>query len=1004
MAKNSTRTLALVDGIVDLDRARVHRGQTSTKLSAREVALLRLLAERTGEAVGRDELLRRVWGYRRDVVTRSVDLAVRRLRLKIEADPSEPRHLLTVRSAGYRLVPLDSPSDPSVEWETRSSTLVVMRLVDRPARWSRDPDGMVAALEVHDRIVRECVHSFGGHAFDLVDDAFRVSFSDDDSAGAFCSGVLEALGQASWPGAALQVAIGSSRGTVVVRRNPLTGSPQVGGAALNRAVQLAGEAQSGEVRTADREPSTARRPPHPSLPRPKHALIGREAELAELGRAVEAHPFVAIVGPPGIGKSHLAAVHAWNHLGGFDVIYWADVGEQPIVPLLATIARLPWDSDLEQLARASRRSLWVLDSADTVPLDTVRRLSSQGASIILTRRRRSDDVVQVVLGPLNSQAAAVLWRQHSASEDTRVAQILERLDGLPWAIEALATRTRVLTPRQVLDRLDRFSQSRLADRVRDVLAMLDDRTAQTARRLAVFADSFTVDMVDAVGGEGSVDALEDLLAHALVQGAQERKGRPRYRLLHLVRLCLGSEVAGEDLDRHMHCFAALARADDLSSWSAEVHLPDLERAFDRAVELGDPARGALARARVRVHADGVDLAQRLAWLDVAIDAGDEPASTLVLRAECLRSTDPRAALRDLDAADPQPPGPLRARSIRARCRALMALGADGEAVQVCVEGLSAVADPDWRTRLSLCRARALRRLGDTGAALHALQRARLESPDPELRCLVEINAAQLWRDSRRTDQTDACLERALDIAVAHGWRTTRASILASVALLRIDQQRYVDAETVALSAAELCRQLGDQGGQCLAVSRSAEARQALGDPAAAAARCAGQDPGPDAVPSVGSAGLLAAWGRALHELGELDLAAHRLTLATGLARRTPLPALAPILELEAATALADAGKLDLAEEALEGVALHGAAAGLLAGLFRAHLLVARGEDIGPTLEAARAWCAAEDTIALEQHVRPDSLRWMPQTMTLHLSTSYVMLRIRLLRLAARRRK
>jgi DNA-binding response OmpR family regulator len=53
--------------------------------------------------VGRIELLREVWGYGSDVVSRTVDTHVGELRRKLETDPARPRHILTVRKSGYRL-------------------------------------------------------------------------------------------------------------------------------------------------------------------------------------------------------------------------------------------------------------------------------------------------------------------------------------------------------------------------------------------------------------------------------------------------------------------------------------------------------------------------------------------------------------------------------------------------------------------------------------------------------------------------------------------------------------------------------------------------------------------------------------------------------------------------------------------------------------------------------------------------------------------------------------
>jgi DNA-binding response OmpR family regulator len=82
---------------------RVIRGGHDVALTYREYCLLLALAERRGNVVSRTELLRIVWGHRGAVNTRTVDTHIVDLRRKIEDDPTNPRHILTVRRAGYRM-------------------------------------------------------------------------------------------------------------------------------------------------------------------------------------------------------------------------------------------------------------------------------------------------------------------------------------------------------------------------------------------------------------------------------------------------------------------------------------------------------------------------------------------------------------------------------------------------------------------------------------------------------------------------------------------------------------------------------------------------------------------------------------------------------------------------------------------------------------------------------------------------------------------------------------
>ena len=79
------------------------RDSRTVELTAKEFGMLRLLAERKGAPVTREDFLEIVWGYNAYPTTRTVDNHVLSLRNKLEADPAAPRHLLTVHGVGYRL-------------------------------------------------------------------------------------------------------------------------------------------------------------------------------------------------------------------------------------------------------------------------------------------------------------------------------------------------------------------------------------------------------------------------------------------------------------------------------------------------------------------------------------------------------------------------------------------------------------------------------------------------------------------------------------------------------------------------------------------------------------------------------------------------------------------------------------------------------------------------------------------------------------------------------------
>ena len=74
------------------------------ELTEKEAMILKVLAERPGEIVSREDLLERVWGYDVFPSTRTVDNFILRLRKRFERDPANPRHFLTVWGVGYRFL------------------------------------------------------------------------------------------------------------------------------------------------------------------------------------------------------------------------------------------------------------------------------------------------------------------------------------------------------------------------------------------------------------------------------------------------------------------------------------------------------------------------------------------------------------------------------------------------------------------------------------------------------------------------------------------------------------------------------------------------------------------------------------------------------------------------------------------------------------------------------------------------------------------------------------
>jgi DNA-binding response OmpR family regulator len=101
--RRAVRALALGEVRIDLVRMTAHRGRDRVHLTAKEFAVLRLLAEAEGEPVTRERFLDLVWGHTAFPTSRTVDNHIASLRAKLEADSEAPRWIQTVHGVGYRL-------------------------------------------------------------------------------------------------------------------------------------------------------------------------------------------------------------------------------------------------------------------------------------------------------------------------------------------------------------------------------------------------------------------------------------------------------------------------------------------------------------------------------------------------------------------------------------------------------------------------------------------------------------------------------------------------------------------------------------------------------------------------------------------------------------------------------------------------------------------------------------------------------------------------------------
>lgn len=104
-ARTAARSLSLGEVRYDIARGELWRGEEPVRLTATEVALMRIFAARPNTPISRAQLVAELGRDGGGTQERAVDVQITRLRRKIEADPKAPRYLQTVRGAGYMLVP-----------------------------------------------------------------------------------------------------------------------------------------------------------------------------------------------------------------------------------------------------------------------------------------------------------------------------------------------------------------------------------------------------------------------------------------------------------------------------------------------------------------------------------------------------------------------------------------------------------------------------------------------------------------------------------------------------------------------------------------------------------------------------------------------------------------------------------------------------------------------------------------------------------------------------------
>ncbi len=296
-------------------------------------------------------------------------------------------------------------------------------------------------------------------------------------------------------------------------------------------------------------------------------FVGRSGELHAMHDAFEqSRRILTLVGPGGVGKTSLAERFAegWDFTRFHVDLHSASESGHVLQAVAIAVLGFATNPSIDQIAHGIPENepvLMIFDNAELVSEEV--RDVAEGLTqicpdlhVVVTSRRRLESAYESILPvqPLAKEIAAELFCQHAKQRDPTfnrqatepdVLNLVEKLDGLPLALELAASRTRVLSPSDLLARLDdqsvvlrRRGQDERHSSLDSCVALsvvdLPEPSLNLLRQLALISGPFSLaDLEKLLGGLEPLDYVEELVERSLLQ-AQSGSQR-RFRVLDTIR-------------------------------------------------------------------------------------------------------------------------------------------------------------------------------------------------------------------------------------------------------------------------------------------------------------------------------------------------------------------------------------------------------------------------------------------------------------------------------------